>query len=61
MDALLAQCTREQQRAVIQFLWPAGSSGAEIHKRLLAQYEDNALSKRTIHEWIEKFKSAGQV
>ena len=33
------------------------SSGVEIHKRLLEQYGDNALSKRTVHEWIEKFKS----
>ena len=30
---------------------------AEIYKRLLAQYGDNALSKRTLYEWIEKFKT----
>ena len=57
MNAPLAQCTREEQRAVVQFLWSEGSSGAETHKRLLAQYGDNALSKRTVHEWIEKFKN----
>ena len=57
MDAPLAQCTREEQCAVVQFLWSEGSLGAEIHKRLLAKYGDNALSKRTIHEWIEKIKT----
>ena len=57
MDAPLAQCTREEQLAVVPFLSSEGSSGAEIYKRLFAQYGDNALSKRTVHEWIEKFKS----
>ena len=55
MDAPLAQCTREEQRAVVRFLWSEGSSGAEIHKQLLDA--DNALWKRPVHEWIEKFKS----
>ena len=54
MDAPLAQCTKEQ-RAVVRFLWSEGSSGAEIHKQLLDA--DNALWKRPVHEWIEKFKS----
>ena len=57
MDAPLAQCTREEQRAVVRFLWSEGSSGTKIHQRLLAQYGDNALSKTTVYEWIEKFKT----
>ena len=44
MDAPLAQCTREEQCAVVRFLWSEGSSGTKIHQRLLAQHEDNALS-----------------
>ena len=51
MDAPLAQCTREEQRAVVRFLWSEGSSGTKIHQRLLAQYGDNALSKTTVYEW----------
>ena len=57
MDAPLPQCTREEQRTVVRFLWSKGSPGAEIHKRLLAQYGGNALSKRMVHEWIEKLKT----
>ena len=57
MDAPLAQCTREEQCAVVRFLWSEGSSGTKIHQRLLAQYGDNALSKTTVYEWIEKFKT----
>ena len=59
MDASLAQCTRRPEVNVLWsiFLWSEGSPGAKIYERLLAQYGDNALSKRTICEWTEKFKS----
>ena len=30
MDAPLAQCTREEQRAVVRFLWSEGSSGTKL-------------------------------
>ena len=42
---------------MVRFLWSEGSPGAEIHKSLSTQYGENALSKRTVYEWIEKFKS----
>ena len=56
MSALLAQCTAEEQRAVIQYLWSECVSGAEIHRKFLAQYRDSALPKRSVYEWIKKFK-----
>ena len=33
MAAPLAVCTKEEQRAVIRFLWSEGVPGAEIHPR----------------------------
>ena len=57
MYAPLVQCTRNEQRAVVHFLWSEGSPAAVSHKRLLGKYGDNAQSKRTVYEWIEKFKS----
>jgi len=57
MAALLAVCTKEEQRAVIRFLWSEGVPGAEIHRRLSTQYGDSALLRRSVYEWIEKFKS----
>ena len=56
MVAPLAQCTRDEQCAVIRFLWSEGSPGAKIHKRLLAQYGDNAVSKRTVYEYNQQCK-----
>ena len=42
---------------MVPFLWSEGESGAKIHRRLLRQYGDSALSRRSVYEWIEKFKS----
>ena len=57
MAAPLAVCIKEEERAVIQFLWLEGVPGAEIHRRLSTQYGDNALPHRSVYEWIEKFKN----
>ncbi|XP_014771619.1 uncharacterized protein LOC106870141 [Octopus bimaculoides] len=57
MAARLSMCTKEEQRAVILFLWSEGVSGSEIHRRRLAQYGDSALLRSSVYEWIEMFKS----
>jgi hypothetical protein len=41
---------------VIRFIWSEGVKG-EIHQRLSTQYGDSALPRRSVCEWIEKFKS----
>ena len=51
------ECTKEEQRAMIRFLWSEGVSGAEIHRRLLSQYVDSTLQRTTVYKWVEKFKS----
>ena len=53
MATPLAVCTKEEQRAVIRFLWLEGMPGAEIHWRLSTQYGDSALPRRSVYEWIE--------
>ena len=49
-------CTKEEQRGVIRFLWSEGVPGAEIHRRLSAQYGGSALPRRSVYEWIKKFQ-----
>jgi hypothetical protein len=56
MAAKLINCTKEEQRSVIHFLWAAGVPGAQIHLRMCAQYGDNVLSHRIVYEWTEMFK-----
>jgi len=57
MSARLSVCTNEEQRSVIRFLWAEGVKGVEIHARLCTQYGDNALTRRSVYEWIEMFKN----
>lgn len=56
MAAPLSVCTKEEQRAVIRFLWSEGVPGAQIHRRLLAQYGTSVLPESSVYKWITKFK-----
>jgi len=57
MDALLQDCTIEDQRGVLRFLWAEGMKPMEIHRRMLAQYGQSTMSQRNVYEWVERFKS----
>jgi len=57
MAAKLINCTKEEQRSVIRFLWAEGVTGAQIHLRMRAQYGDKVLSRRIVYEWIEMFEN----
>ena len=56
MDAPLQDCTIEEQRGVVRFLW-AGVKPVEIQGRMLAQYGQSTMSQRKVYEWVERFKS----
>jgi len=57
MDAPLRDCTIEEQRGVVQFVWAEGAKPVEIHRRMLAQYEQSTMSQRKVYECVERFKS----
>ena len=75
MDAPLAQCTREEQRAVVRFLWSEGSSGTFLSRIVTGDeswvHHYSPETKRQSLEWKhpsspvkKKFKSqlsAGKV
>jgi len=50
MDAPLQDCTIEEQRGVVRFLW-AGVKPVEIHHCMLVQYGQSTMSQRKIYEW----------
>ena len=56
MDAPLQDCTIEEQRGVVRFLW-VEVKPVEIHRRMLAQYGQSTMSQRKVYEWVERFKS----
>jgi len=57
MDLPLEDCTIEEQRGVVRFLWAEGVKPVEIHRRMLAQYGQSTMSERKVYEWVERFKS----
>jgi histone-lysine N-methyltransferase SETMAR len=57
MAGPLSVCTKEEQHAVIQFLWAEGVPGAEIHRRLSAQYGNSALLQSSVYEGTAMFKN----
>jgi transposase len=56
MAAPLSDCTTEEQRSVVRFLWAEGVISARIHRRMFAQYGAFNMHQRKIYEWIERFK-----
>jgi len=56
MDAPLQDCTIEEQRGEVRFLWTEGVKPVEIHRRMLAQYGQSTVSQRKVYEWVERFK-----
>jgi len=57
MDPPLQDCTIEEQRGVVRFVWAEGVKPVEIHRRTLAQYGQSTMSQRKVYEWVERFKS----
>jgi len=56
MGAPLQDCTIEEQRGVVRFLWAEGVNPVEIHCRMLDQYGQSTMSQRKVDEWVERFK-----
>ena len=57
MEAPLQDCTIEEQRAVVRFLWAEGVKPVGIHRRMLAQYGQSTMSQRKVYGWVERFRS----
>jgi len=55
MDVPLQDCTIEEERGVVRFIWAEGVKTLEIHRRMLAQYGQNTMRQRKVYEWVERF------
>ncbi|GFG38000.1 hypothetical protein Cfor_10299, partial [Coptotermes formosanus] len=57
MAVPLQQCTKQEQRSVVRFLFSEGVKPIEIHRRMRIQYGDRCMSRTQVYEWTEKFKN----
>jgi hypothetical protein len=56
MAAPLGNCTIEEQRAIVRFLWAEGIKSVEIHRWMLARYAARTMHQQKIYKWTERFK-----
>jgi hypothetical protein len=49
MAAVLDECTLEEQRAVVRFLWAKGHHAKVIHKEMSPVYGEKCLSRKAVH------------
>ena len=57
MAVPLQQCTKQEQRSVVRFLFSESVKPIEIHRRMSIQYGDRCMSRTKVYEWTEKFKN----
>jgi len=48
----LQDCTIEEQRGLVRFVWAEGVKPVEIHRPMLAQYGQSTMSQRKVCEWV---------
>jgi hypothetical protein len=59
MDTVLEECTIEEQRSVVRyFLWAKGLNAKDIHKEMFPVYNGKCLSRKAVHNWVEKLRFA---
>jgi hypothetical protein len=54
MATVLEECTTEEQRYVVRFLWAKGLNAKDIHKEMFHVYGGKCLSSKTVHNRVEK-------
>jgi hypothetical protein len=55
MASVLEECTTEEQRSLVRFLWPKALNAKDIHKGMFPVYGLKCLSRKAVHNWVEKF------
>jgi hypothetical protein len=55
MATVLEDCTTEEHRSVVRFLWAKGFNANDIHKEMFPVYDGKCLSRKAVHNWVEKF------
>ena len=54
----LQQCTEQEQRSVVRFLFSEGMKPIEIHRQMIIQCDDRCMSHTQVYEWTEQFKNS---
>jgi hypothetical protein len=55
MAAVLEVCDTKEQHYVVWFMWAKGLNTKDIHKEIFPVYGGKCLSRKVVHNWVEKF------
>jgi hypothetical protein len=55
MATVLEECTTEEHRSVIRFLWTKGLNVKVIHKEMFTAYGGKCSPRKAVHNWVKKF------
>jgi hypothetical protein len=52
MATVLKDCTTEEQRPVVRFLWAKVLNAKDIHKEIFPVYDRKCLSRKAVHNLV---------
>jgi hypothetical protein len=52
MATVLEECTTEEQRSVVRFLWAKGLGAKDVHKEMFTVYGGKCLSRKAVHSLV---------
>jgi hypothetical protein len=55
MATMLGECAAEEQRSLVRLLRTKEFTAKYIHKEIFPVYGAKFLSRKAVHNWIEKF------
>jgi hypothetical protein len=55
MATVLEEHSTEDQRSAVCFLWAKELNAKDIHKEMFSVYGGKCLSRKAVHNWVEKF------
>jgi hypothetical protein len=55
MATVLEEYTTEEQHSLVRFLWAKGLNAKNIYKEMFSVYGRKCLSRKAVHNWVEKF------
>jgi hypothetical protein len=53
--ATVLECTIEEKRSVVRFLYAKGLNVEDVHKEIFPVYGGKCLSRKAVHNWVEIF------
>jgi transposase len=55
MATVLEECSAEEQRSIVRFLWAKGFNSRNFSKEIFPVYREKCVSRKVVYNWVNKF------